>query len=48
VFGETATEYERVRPGYPTALIDDVIAYAPADPTALDVGAGPVRPQSPS
>jgi SAM-dependent methyltransferase len=40
VFGEIATDYERVRPGYPTALIDDVIAYAPADPTALDIGAG--------
>jgi predicted RNA methylase len=40
VFGEIATEYERVRPGYPTALIDDVIAYSPADPTALDIGAG--------
>jgi hypothetical protein len=32
VFGEIATEYERVRPGYPTALIDDVIAYAPPIP----------------
>lgn len=40
VFGEIATDYERVRPGYPTALIDDVIAYAPSGPTALDIGAG--------
>jgi trans-aconitate methyltransferase len=29
-----------VRRGHPTALIDDVIAYAPADPAALDIGAG--------
>jgi SAM-dependent methyltransferase len=40
VFGEIADDYERVRPGYPAALIDDVIAYAPADPRTLDVGAG--------
>jgi SAM-dependent methyltransferase len=40
VFGEVAGEYDRVRPGYPPALIDDVLAYAPADPVALDIGAG--------
>jgi len=40
VFGEVATEYERVRPGYPEALVDEVLAYAPSQPTALDIGAG--------
>ena len=41
VFGEVADEYERVRPGYPPALVDDVLAYAgPAGRPALEVGAG--------
>ena len=40
VFGEVAAEYDRVRPGYPPELIDTVLSHAPADPTALDVGAG--------
>lgn len=40
VFGEIAEEYDRVRPGYPAELISDVVAYAPADPSALDIGAG--------
>jgi SAM-dependent methyltransferase len=28
VFGGVAREYDRVRPGYPTQLVDDVLAYA--------------------
>jgi SAM-dependent methyltransferase len=28
VFGEVADEYDRIRPDYPAALIDDVLAYA--------------------
>jgi SAM-dependent methyltransferase len=41
VFGEVADEYDRVRPGYPSALIDDVLAYANLrGAPALEVGAG--------
>jgi SAM-dependent methyltransferase len=41
VFGEVADEYDRVRPGYPSALIDDVLAYARlGGAPALEVGAG--------
>src|SRR2546430_7122914 len=41
VFGEVADVYDRVRPGYPDALVDDVLGYAQADPApALEVGAG--------
>jgi SAM-dependent methyltransferase len=39
VFGETADEYDRFRPGYPDALVDDVLALAGPGP-ALEVGAG--------
>lgn len=41
-FGAVADEYERIRPGYPDALVDDVVAYTHAGPAArvLDVGAG--------
>lgn len=39
VFGEVAELYERVRPGYPAGLVDDVMAFAPAG-RALEVGAG--------
>jgi SAM-dependent methyltransferase len=41
-FGLVATEYDRVRPGYPDGLIDEVIAYGALEPgdRALDVGAG--------
>jgi hypothetical protein len=28
VFGEVAETYDRVRPGYPQALVDDVLAFA--------------------
>jgi SAM-dependent methyltransferase len=37
-FGATAAEYDRVRPSYPKALIDDLVASAPRH--ALDVGCG--------
>ena len=41
VFGEVAEEFERVRPGYPAALIADVLAHAGgAGSRALEVGAG--------
>jgi hypothetical protein len=39
VFGEEADLYDAVRPGYPEALIDDVVAAAGPGP-ALEVGAG--------
>ncbi len=37
-FGSIAEEYDRLRPGYPAAFIDDLAALAPAD--VLDVGCG--------
>jgi SAM-dependent methyltransferase len=45
VFGELAQEYDRVRPTYPPALVDDVLAYAGTGTGAgvLDVGAGTGR-----
>jgi len=39
-FGEMAEEYDRVRPGYPPALVDDVLAYSGLSGAALEVGAG--------
>jgi SAM-dependent methyltransferase len=41
-FGGVAPLYDRARPSYPPALIDDVIALGPTaeDPRALEVGAG--------
>ncbi|HEY3775018.1 MAG TPA: class I SAM-dependent methyltransferase [Solirubrobacteraceae bacterium] len=41
-FGQIATQYDRVRPGYPDELIDAVLAYGRLDPCkpVLDVGAG--------
>ena len=41
VFGEVADLYDRVRPGYPEALVDDVLGFCglPA-PRVLEVGAG--------
>ena len=40
VFGEAVDQYAKARPGYPAAMIDDVLEYA--DPVAeiLEVGAG--------
>src|SRR5262245_47475331 len=43
VFGEVADVYDRVRPPYPDALFDDVLAYLGADGRALEVGAGTGR-----
>ena len=42
VFGEVADVYERVRPGYPSELIDDVVSLAcvSAGDRVLEVGAG--------
>ena len=41
VFGEVAGEYDRIRAGYPAALVDDVLDYARLDSRpALEVGAG--------
>lgn len=46
VFGEVADEFDRIRPGYPADLVNDVLAYAgargldTADLGALEVGAG--------
>ncbi len=42
VFGDVAELYDRTRPGYPQALIDDLIALAALkeDGRALEVGAG--------
>ena len=41
-FGQIAALYDRIRPGYPDALIDAVMDYGRLDPlaTVLDVGAG--------
>ena len=43
-FGERADDFDRVRPGYPDALVDDVLAYQTATLArggpALEVGAG--------
>jgi SAM-dependent methyltransferase len=42
IFGSAAEAYERHRPEYPAALIDDVLAYADLGPhdRVLEVGAG--------
>jgi SAM-dependent methyltransferase len=43
LFGEVAQDYDRVRPSYPPALIDQVMAYSPALDEgwrALEIGAG--------
>lgn len=40
-FGAVASAYERFRPGYPEALVDEVLAYAGRPVrTALEIGAG--------
>jgi len=40
-FGSAAWEYERFRPAYPGAVVDEVLAYAGhAVATALEIGAG--------
>jgi SAM-dependent methyltransferase len=41
-FGSVAEDYDRARPSYPAALVDDVLALVPATPPArvLEAGAG--------
>jgi len=39
VFGEVADDYDRIRPGYPAQLVEDVLAAAGPGPV-LEVGAG--------
>lgn len=43
VFGTVAHEYDRIRPGYPAALFDDVTAGLEPGAPVLDVGAGTGR-----
>lgn len=45
VFGDVAETYDRVRPGYPEALVDDVMAYGglEAGDRAIEVGPGTGR-----
>src|SRR5437868_443273 len=38
IFGAIAGQYDRFRPEYPTALIDDLVALRPS--TVLDIGCG--------
>jgi trans-aconitate methyltransferase len=41
VFGQVAREYERIRPGYPAALVTDTLDFAALDGRpALEIGAG--------
>jgi SAM-dependent methyltransferase len=40
VFGEVAEDYDRVRSGYPAALVDRVFEYGVPPGPALEVGAG--------
>ncbi|GAA1395900.1 class I SAM-dependent methyltransferase [Catellatospora coxensis] len=40
MFGEIAEEFDRIRPGYPEGLVDDVLAYTGIGVQALEVGAG--------
>ncbi|MGH9209522.1 MAG: class I SAM-dependent methyltransferase [Acidimicrobiales bacterium] len=40
VFGEDAERYDRARPSYPGALIDDLVGWVGTDARAVDVGCG--------
>jgi SAM-dependent methyltransferase len=42
-FGAVADAYDRIRPGYPAQLFDDLLAYAGPVGRALEVGAGTGR-----
>jgi SAM-dependent methyltransferase len=42
-FGAVADAYERIRPGYPAALFDDLLAYAGPVGRVLEAGAGTGR-----
>src|SRR4051812_37134294 len=39
-FGAVADTYDRVRPGYPIALVTDVLDFAGGPAEALEIGAG--------
>lgn len=39
-FGSVAAAYERLRPGYPEALFDDLLAHVTGAPLVLEIGAG--------
>ena len=39
-FGSVASAYEQFRPGYPDAVVDEVLAYGRQVRTALEIGAG--------
>jgi SAM-dependent methyltransferase len=43
IFGEVAELYDRSRPSYPDALVDDALAVAPDSPHVVDVGCGTGR-----
>ena len=40
VIDAVAEQYDRVRPGYPEALFDTIVALLPDDPRILEVGSG--------
>lgn len=42
IFDEVAREYDRLRPSYPEAMVDDIIAYSdiPAGGSILEIGCG--------
>ena len=42
IFGEVPDTYDRARPGYPAAMVDDIVALTelPADGRILEVGSG--------
>lgn len=40
VFGEAVEQYARARPGYPDAMVEDILAYADPASDILEVGAG--------
>ncbi len=42
VFGDVAEQYDRARPSYPEAMVDDLVALGAIRPAArlLEVGAG--------
>lgn len=40
VFGEDAERYDRARPSYPAALVDDLVGWVGAEARVIDVGCG--------
>jgi SAM-dependent methyltransferase len=43
VFGEDAVRYDRFRPSYPAALIDDLVTWVSAHARVVDVGCGTAK-----